>query len=105
MISDQERKRLLINWPHRDSIACVAEVRLFDELSDWQCLLLAMNPDDEDEVYCLISGFHAEWSAWRLSEIMQRYNEHGEQVCKDMEYRPRRAYEIYNQLRRGKYET
>ena len=104
-VTEKDRKHLLANWPLRESADCWAEVRLFDGQSGYECYLLAMNPEDEDEVYCILKGCSTEWTDWRLSEISRLYTASGTPLSTDRQYRPRRAYEIYKQLTRDDYAS
>jgi hypothetical protein len=82
-------------------MACMAEVRVYDPLSSWECYIYALNPQDEDEICCIIKGFFVEVTTWKLSEIQQRFNSEGEHVVVDNEFRPRRAAELFKILSRG----
>lgn len=82
-------------------LACHATLRVYDTQGPFECFLLAMNPQDHDEVYCLIACGMMEPTAehCRLSELQAMYNSHGEPLEIDTEYRPRLAYQILQQLR------
>lgn len=99
MLSRKQIDRLASNWGEpADSLACMAEVRVYDPLSRWECYIYAINPDDEDEVCCLINGFFVEVCEWRLSELSSCFNVAGYAPMVDMEYRPRRADELFKIL-------
>mgnify|MGYP001564356948 CR=1 FL=1 len=88
------------NWGAlADSLACNAELRVYDPLSRWECFVFAINPEDEDEMACIINGFDVEVCHWRFSELWARYNAHGEAPTIDREFRPRNAGEIYKTLK------
>lgn len=53
-----------------------------------------MNPENEDEICCIIKGFFVEICTWSLSELANRFNAHGERVQGDDEYRPIRAFDL-----------
>lgn len=102
MISHSQREKLKASWGDKaSSMACMAEVRVYDPLSPWECYIYAMNPDNEDEICCIIKGFFVEVCEWRLSEIASRFNANGEPVEVDHEYRPRRAAELFKILNQG----
>lgn len=102
MFNETQIEKLKSNWGARaEALACYAEVRLFDPSSAWQCYLLAMNPDNTDEVNCMISAnskVSPEISNWSLQEIFSLYNSEGEGVKIDEDYRPRRAAELFKKL-------
>lgn len=102
MLSEAQRDKLLANWGARaEALACYAEVRLFDAASSWQCYLLALNPHDEEEIICIISTNEKaspEVTTWTLSEVFSLYNQDGEGVKIDSQYRPRRAAELFKKL-------
>jgi len=97
--------KLKNNWGDKaESLACMAELRVYDPLSDWQCYIYAMNPDNEDEIMCLISGgknVEPITTEWALSEMELLYNSDGEGVEIDKEYRPRRTDELFKILNQG----
>jgi hypothetical protein len=61
-----------------------------------------MNPEDEDEISCIINGFTIEALEWSLSELCTHYNELGDTVQLDPDYRPRRAAELFKYLHERK---
>lgn len=104
MISNTQKEKLKACWGEKaDSMTCLAEVRVFDPLSNWECYIYAMNPDNDDEICCIINGFCVEVCDWSLEELCNRFNSEGERVQIDYEYRPRRALEIFKKLR-GDYD-
>lgn len=102
MINNKHKERLKINWGEKaDSMACMAEVRIYDPLSTWQCYIYALNPEDEDEVYCLVKvgdQQKATVERWYLTNIYNLFNYHGEKVKVDQEYRPRRVDHVLKKL-------
>ncbi len=102
MISDKQKLKLMTFWGDQaESMACMAEVRVYDPLSDWQCYIYAVNPNNDDEIMCLIcvgKGALPMPTHWTLSELKRLYNSQGEGVEVDREYRPRRVDEIYKKL-------
>ena len=99
MLNIKQQEKLKANWGEKaSSMACMAEVRVYDPLSPWECYIYAMNPDDEDEICCIIKGFFVEVCEWRLSELASHFNAHGEAPEVDKEYRPRRAAELFKKL-------
>lgn len=99
MLNNIQKEKLKANWGSpASSMACLAEMRVYDPLSSWQCYIYAMNPDDEDQISCLIKGFTTEACEWRLSELQSRFNAEGEPLQVDTEYRPRRVAELFKKL-------
>ncbi len=96
--------RLRDNWHRAQALACYAELRLYDECSDWQCYLLAMNPENDNEVFCIISGgknLEPDTTLWSLHEIGMLFNANGEGVRVDTEFRRREAVEVFKRLKGG----
>lgn len=105
MFTDKQKEKLKVSWGDKaDSLACYAEVRIFDPLSRWQCYIYAMNPADENDIACIIAGESLEICDWQVSEIQKAYNAEGESPVIDTEYRPMRAAELFKKLS-GAYET
>lgn len=102
MLNETQIEKLKANWGARaEALACYAEVRLFDPCSSWQCFIVAMNPDDEDEIYCIISTnpkTQPDVSVWSLVDVSLLFNSEGEGVRVDQEYRPMRAAELFKKL-------
>ena len=105
-LSKQHTDHLIENWSDvMYCLACYATLRVYDTQGPWQCFLIAINPQDQDEVFCIISygKLQADVETCRLSELGQMYNSHGEPLQIDYEYRPKLAYQILRQLK-GFYE-
>lgn len=99
MLSHSQKEKLKASWGDKaSSMACMAEVRVYDPLSTWECYVYAMNPENEDEIACIINGFFVEVCNWSLSELTSRFNSDGEPLQIDYEYRPRRACELFKIL-------
>lgn len=100
MISASQKEKLKASWGEKaDCLATVAELRVFDPLSPWECFIYAMNPEDEDEIACILHGFTVEVCHWRLSELASHFNAEGESPIVDREFRPRKAETILRMLR------
>ncbi len=109
MLTEKQKDKLKSNWGEKaDSLQCLAEVRIYDPCSNWQCYIYAMNPENEDEIKCIIEGFIVSIEEkWQMSSIENLYNSNGESVKIDEEYRPKRADEVFKNLcnmSRYKYE-
>ncbi len=99
MLNSDQKTKLKSYWGEKaSSMACMAEVRVFDPLSPWECYIYALNPENEDEICCIIKGFSVEITEWRLSELASRFNAEGEPVQIDSNYRPQRAAELFKIL-------
>lgn len=107
MLSNLQKENLFKSWGEiADSMQCKAEVRVYDPLSSWECYIYALNPEDEDEMCCVINGFYVEAIKWRLSDLFSYYNMHGEAAEIDYEFRPREIGEIYKILKsKEDYDT
>lgn len=106
MINSAKKKKLMEAWgAPAENMECLAQVRVYDALSPWQCYILAMNPADGDEISCIISALQVEVCMWSLAELGKLYNSDGEPVLIDKEYRPRKASEIYKKLQKDLYEA
>ena len=108
LLSDKQKERLKANWGEKaDSLACYAEVRVYDPLSPWECYLYAMNPEDEDEVETIVKAskmMPASLERWYMTNILGLFNQDGEGVEVDEEYRPIRASELFKKLNEGTYD-
>ena len=100
MISRSQKEILMNNWGEKAmSLACRAEIRFFDPLSPWECYIYAMNPENEDEVSCLIKGFTAEIDEnCSLKYILSQYNSEGNPPEIDYEYRPTSASQLFKNM-------
>lgn len=101
MIPHLKSEKLKSQWFIADTLSCKAEIRFYDPLSDWQCFIFAQNPDNENDIMCIISGgknLEPVVDFWSLYELGQMFNADGEGVQIDLEYRPRQAVEILKRL-------
>ncbi len=100
MISEKKKEILMKNWGEKaDAMACKAEVRFYDTLSSWECFILAINPEEHDQIACIINGYIPDVHVWSFEELYGMYNSDGENLCLDNEFRPRLASEIFKDLR------
>jgi len=105
MLTIQKKKKLIANWgDEAEAMECTAEVRVYDPLSSWECYIYALNPENEDEIWCIVKGFFVEVSKWSLQELFSRYNTEGELVQVDDEYVPRHVSEIYRILKERSFD-
>lgn len=99
MLTTNQLKRLRANWGEKaDAMECNAEVKVYDPQSKWECYLLAINPDDDDELICIVKGFGKEITTWSMSGLALLYNDQGEGVQIDHEFRPRKASEVFKNI-------
>ena len=101
MINQHVKTILMKNWgDEADSLNCYAEVKFIDPLSDWQCYIYALNPDDEDRIECLLytRTMGVQLANWSLKELCLLHNEEGESPIIDAEYRRTRASELFKKL-------
>lgn len=104
-MNQKVKENLLNNWGERaESMACFAECRFFDTDSGWACYLLALNPQDHDEIVCIIDGFYPELCHWSLKELYSKFNHAGEYITYDISFRRQRAAELFKQLNERKPE-
>ena len=104
MLNPLQRKQLIENWGEKaESLDCKAFVRFFDKQSHWQCYVFALNPENFDEILCIIqAGKRGEATVtdWSLKEISLAYNSEGEAPRIDKEYRPIYVQELLKKLRK-----
>ena len=86
-------ENLLSNWEKSD-LTCTAELRYYDPKSKWECFIYAINPSDEDEMKCFITGIESTIEEWRFSEMAKLYNQEGESPILDINFRPRKLATI-----------
>jgi hypothetical protein len=105
MLNETQKAKLMLNWGAKAAaMACYAEIRLYDPISGFVCYLLALDPDDEQTAHCMIvssAEARPNVETWTLQELAELYNEHGEGLQLDEEYRPKHAAQLFKQL----YET
>lgn len=102
-MNQKVKENLLNNWGERaESMACFAECRYYDDQTDWSCYLLALNPQDEDEILCIVDGHGVELIRWSLKEVCSKYNCVGEYVTFDKHYIRQRSAELFKKLNERK---
>lgn len=94
------------SWGEKaEAMQCYAEWRFYDPTSAWECYVYAVNPEDEDTCMCIIrvnTPFSGEIVEWSLNAIRSLYNEQGEGVVLDHDFRRIRACELFKKLNEGK---
>ncbi len=100
MISAAIKKKLMNNWGDKvEAMDCFAEVKFIDPLTDFSCWVLAMNPEDTDEIIVMTNGYEIAPHSWSFKELLSAYNAEGEGLEVDEEYRPIKAITLYKRLR------
>jgi hypothetical protein len=98
MLTKSQIEKLNANWGDKaDSLACKAEVRIYDPDSTWEMMIYAMNPEDNDTIKCIViphKNFCAILDEWKLSEVTKFFNHFGEHPEIDKEFRPREVTEL-----------
>lgn len=105
MIPEKVREALKLNWGEKaDSLNCYAEVKFIDTLTPWACYIFALNPQDEDEIACIVHGGyrHSDIYNWSMKDLILTYNRNGEYPVIDTEYRRMKASELFKKLNEGK---
>jgi len=100
MLSKEGKDRLQANWENVDALACMAEFRLYDPSSDWECYILGMNPFDQDQVYVIVADKCLFIGNAILSDLIYRYNQDGEFMEIDNSFVPRKADKLLETLKK-----
>jgi hypothetical protein len=102
-----QKKQLLNNWGEKaDTMQCYAPVRFYDALSKWECYIYAMNSADENEILTLINwpaGFIVANSV-TMNDLEGLFNEHGEGIVNDVDYRPIKLPALLRAMRKHVYK-
>jgi len=102
MLNHKQIEKLKANWGEKaEAMSCFAEVRVYDPNSFWECYIYSLNPEDEDEIDCIVKVGKDQPACverWFLTNIKCLFNSHGEGVKVDLEYRPKRAAELFKKL-------
>jgi len=94
------KKKLIENWGDRaEAMDCLVEVKYIDELSRFACYIYALNPEDEDEIACIIHTGHIDVCKWSLRELQRSYNGHGDNPIIDSEFRSTLASTLLKKLK------
>jgi len=101
MINEATTQKLKDNWGDKaECLACNAEIKLFDPLSCWECYILAINPNDENE--CKVILVNEAKEVLVLDTLMQdllgRWNGEGEFMEIDHMFKPRQASSLFKIL-------
>lgn len=100
IINKSQKEQLIKNAGEKaENLEANALVRLYDN-SGWQCYLIALEPD-EDTVLCLLKpakSIPAQITEWSLSSIESLFNDEGESVKCDFNFRPRQVRVILDEL-------
>jgi len=100
MIPEKIKKALIKNWGDKaEAMDCYCEIKFIEPNSGWACYVYAMDPNDEDSIKCISHFREPKIMDWSLIEVMGCYNDHGEIVIIDSEYRRMRVDELYKKLR------
>jgi len=103
-MNDEIKEKLKQNWGEKaECMNCYAEIKYIDESSTWACYVFALNPDDNDEICCLIHARHIiEAVRWSLRDLHESIDSYGENPKVDKEYRRMRVAPLFKKLNEGK---
>lgn len=94
-----------MNWHERaEALDCYVMARVYDPASNWECYILAENPMDDNEIYCLIVGETIEQCFWTWEGINSCFNVHMERPAVDLAFQSVHVKHIINKLTRLGYE-
>ena len=92
-------ERLKSNWGDKSlGMDCFAECRVYLPDSPYALYLLAMNPQDEDELLVIEGDEKPELSFFSLLSLSSVFNSAGDYVIYDISYRRRKASELFKIL-------
>lgn len=100
MFTEKQKEKLKSNWGDKaECLECEALHKFIIHSGRWECYLLGMNPENEDEIYCIWNGYNLSAEKGFLNFIMNIYDERGDNPILDKSFRPRKASEIFKNLR------
>lgn len=99
-LSPEIKDRLKSNWGDRmHAMACYAEVKIIDPKERWGVYVLAMNPEDEDQVFVLYDRVDPlEPEIYSFRDLCADFNDEGEYPIIDNEYRRVWTAELFKRL-------
>jgi len=99
-LSNQIKEKLKTNWDARAlNRQCHAEACIAAESGTPTYWVLAMNPEDEDEIIVLGNGFEREPFVINFRDTVQEFASLGHPLILDHEFKRGSADEIYKRLR------
>lgn len=105
MLTNNQIARLLANWGERaDALDCNAEVRIYDPNGPWECYIYALEPNEQDQIACILSGESVEITAWSMAQMQLTFNANGEPPENDMSFVPIKITRLLEKLK-GRYES
>lgn len=100
MIPDLIKQHLKSSWGDQASaLDCYAWVKFTDSEGLWDCYIFSMNPENEDEIMCIIDSVDLEITDWTMTELVLSYQHMGQEPLIDTEFRRQRVNELYKRLR------
>lgn len=95
--------RLKKNWGDRhESLACNAEARLYDCFDEWACYLIAINPENENEVFCIIVDHDLSPKVFtaqtEMIYLLHKWDREGGPMILDESFIPRKADTLFKIL-------
>lgn len=101
MLTEHIKNALISNWGDRaEAMDCYCEVKYIDSMGFWKVYIYALDPNDEDSIKCICDTlFGAKLIDWSLTDLLNCFNENGEHVYVDPEFRRIKADILYKKLR------
>jgi hypothetical protein len=98
----ENRSNLIDNWENRETLEGIIPLRVFDPRSEWECYIIAQDPDDEDCVYCMICDSSVELQEININDLMNQTNHRGDHLEVDPYFRPVKASSLFRKLQKTK---
>lgn len=88
-----------MTWFERaEALDCFVLKRIYDPASKWECYVLAENPLNTDEIYCLLVAESIELCFWTYREIACCYNAFFEHPILDVDFTSVHVKHVINRL-------
>ena len=99
MLDDDVIERLKKNFEHVDALGGIAEVRLYDPLSSWECYILAIDPENEEfAAVMMCDGGRLWFEEVSLHDLLLKHNLDGELMEIDHDFIPCSVLELHKTL-------
>ena len=105
MMNETLKGALLQNWEHAHELNTFVEARVYDQASICEWYLIAMNPDNNDEIAAIVCKDTIELEMININDLLTTLNSEGLPLVWDEHFRRDKGLKIWSRLKKQRNGT
>ena len=105
MINETLKEARLKNWEYAPELNTFVEARVYDPASICEWYLIAMNPDNNEEVAAIVCKDSIELELINIADLLTALNSEGAPLVWDDHFRREKGLKIWSKLKKQRNGT